>query len=91
MTTDKKLQELDELLLSLPAENEGMLVSEFDGFCAGLIVCPDMVRPGEWLPLVWGDEVTPPFERIEDVQAATDLITGHYNAVALGLASPVPS
>jgi hypothetical protein len=32
--------------------------------------------------MVWGDEVTAPFERIEDVQAATDLITGHYNAVA---------
>lgn len=91
MTVDEKLRQLDELLLTLPEENDGMLVSEFDGFCAGLIVCPDMVMPGEWLPMVWGDEVTPPFERIEDVQVATDLITGHYNAVARLLSAPVPS
>lgn len=90
MSTDENLRQLDELLLSLPEENEGMLMSEFDGFCAGLIVCPDIVLPGEWLPIIWGDEVTAPFERIEDVQAATNLITGHYNAVAQSLSSPVP-
>ncbi|WP_071676043.1 UPF0149 family protein [Nioella nitratireducens] len=67
MSTDENLRQLDELLLSLPEENEGMLMSEFDGFCAGLIVCPDIVLPGEWLPIIWGDEVTAPFERIEDV------------------------
>jgi uncharacterized protein len=91
MTTDKKLHQLDDLLLSLPPENEPMMTSQFDGFCAGLIVCPDVILPGEWLPLVWGDEITPPFERIEGVQAATDLITGHYNSVAQGLSSPSPS
>jgi uncharacterized protein len=47
MTADEKLHQLNELLLSLPDENEGMHMSEFDGFCAGLIVCPDMVLPGE--------------------------------------------
>lgn len=67
-----------------------MLLSEFDGFCAGLIVCPDIVLTGEWLPLVWGNEDAPAVDEIEDVQPATDLITGHYNAVAQGLASPVP-
>jgi uncharacterized protein len=91
MTTDEKLQQLDELLLSLPAENEGMMTSQFDGFCAGLIVCPDVILPGDWLPLVWGDEVTPAFDGIEDVQAATDMIMDHYNSVAQGLSSASPS
>lgn len=91
MTTDENLRQFDELLLSLPEENEGMMTSQFDGFCAGLIVCPDMVLPREWMPLVWGDEVTPPFENIDDVQAAADLINGHYNSVAQGLSSPVLS
>lgn len=63
MSADEILHQLDELLISLPDENEGMLISEFDGFCTGLIVCPDIVLPGEWIPIVWGDEVTAPFER----------------------------
>jgi uncharacterized protein len=47
MTTDDNLHQLDDLLLSLPPENEGMMTSQFDGFCAGLIVCPDVILPGE--------------------------------------------
>jgi len=52
MTSSNRLEALDALLLSLP-DDEGMLLSEFDGFCAGLIVCPEMIRPSEWLPHIW--------------------------------------
>ncbi len=31
-----------------------MLVSELDGFLARILVCPDLIRPGKWLPLAWG-------------------------------------
>jgi uncharacterized protein len=44
MPTDDCLSALDALLLSVTDEN-GMLLSEFDGFCAGVIVCPDMIPP----------------------------------------------
>lgn len=87
MLTENELDRLDALLLSLPLEVEGMMLSEFDGFCAGLIVSPEMILPGEWLPCVWGDGAEH-LETPEDVQELTDLIMRHYNSVAQSLTPP---
>lgn len=87
MLNDDELEQLDALLLSIPMEDEGMLLSEFDGFCAGLVVCPEMIMPGEWLPHVWGDG-TGHFEDLEGVRSITDLIARHYNDVAHSLTPP---
>lgn len=65
-----------------------MLLSEFDGFCAGVIVCPEMIAPSEWLPLVWGSGGIPQFEAEEELQNALDLIMGHYNDVAQSRVPP---
>lgn len=51
--SQRQLTQLAERLIALPPENDGMLLSEFDGFVAGILVCPEMILPGEWLPLVW--------------------------------------
>jgi uncharacterized protein len=32
---------------------EGMLLSELDGYLAGIQVCPTRIPPEEWLPQVW--------------------------------------
>jgi uncharacterized protein len=87
MLSDDDLHRLDALLLSLPMDDDGMLLSEFDGFCAGLVVCPEMIMPGEWLTCVWGEN-TEQFEALADVQLATDLIMRHYNDVAQSLTPP---
>lgn len=87
MLSDADLDALDDLLLDAP-DDEGMLLAEFDGFCAGLIVSPEMILPSEWLPLVWGPAGAERFETLEDVQRATDLIMRHYNAVARSLTPP---
>lgn len=87
MIKDKSLAALDELLLSLPG-NDGMLLSEFDGLCAGLIVCPQMIPPSEWLPRVWGSDRAPDFDTEASYQDALDLIMGHYNEVARSLMPP---
>jgi uncharacterized protein len=29
-----------------------MLLEELDGFIAGLLVCPELIKPSEWLPVV---------------------------------------
>jgi uncharacterized protein len=47
----RHLKQLDEELLALGEET--MLLEELDGFIAGLLVCPDLIKPGEWLPIVW--------------------------------------
>ena len=87
MTSDPRLDALDDLLLNLP-DDEGMLLSEFDGFCAGLIVCPEMIKPSEWLPAVWGPSGAPDFGTDMDLQHALDLIMGHYNDVVRSLMPP---
>jgi uncharacterized protein len=87
MSTDDRLRTLDSLLLAVTDE-DGMLLSEFDGFCAGVLVCPEMIPPGEWLPEVWGSAGTPEFESEQALQDALDLIMGHYNEVARSLVPP---
>ena len=52
--TDAQIEELDAALLALPPESEGKLASQFDGFVAGVLLCPEMIMPSEWLPCVWG-------------------------------------
>jgi uncharacterized protein len=87
MPTDERLTALDTLLLSVTDE-DGMLLSEFDGFCAGLVVCPEMVPPNEWLPQVWGAGGMPEFKSQKDLQDGLDLVMGHYNDVAQSLIPP---
>lgn len=82
------IEALDQMLLSLPEENDGMLLAEFDGFCAGLVVSPEMIPPSEWLPHVWGPGGMPAFEYEDALQQALDLIMGHYNEVAQALSPP---
>jgi len=47
----RRLKQLDEELLALGEET--MLLEELDGFIAGLLVCPELIKPGDWLPIVW--------------------------------------
>lgn len=74
------LRRLDDFLLSEAVGDDAMLLSELDGFLAGLIVCPDPIMPSEWLPVVWGEE-GPMFENEHQAQAIIDLIMRHYNDI----------
>jgi yecA family protein len=55
----RRLKQLDEELLALGEET--MLLEELDGFIAGLLVCPDLIKPGEWLPIIWNRISAPSF------------------------------
>ena len=48
-----RLKLLEKLLADLESD-EAMLLTQLDGFLAGIIICPDLILPGEWLPMVWG-------------------------------------
>jgi hypothetical protein len=48
----RRLKLLEKRLASLPIDSDTMLFSELDGFVAGILVCPDVIMPSEWLPLV---------------------------------------
>lgn len=86
MLNEDELDRLDALLLE-HTDEDGMLLTEFDGFCAGLVVCPEMIMPSEWLRCVWGSSIEA-FGKIEDVQSITDLLMHHYNDVARSLTPP---
>jgi uncharacterized protein len=79
----RHLKQLEKELLALGEET--MLIEELDGFIAGLLVCPDLIKPGEWLPIVWGhdgDEPPPAFDNLEHVNRVLGLLMKHYNDVA---------
>lgn len=77
----RKLRQLDDFLLSEAVGDDTMLLSELDGFLAGVIVCPEMILPSEWMPVVWGDDEGPVFDDVKQAQAVSDLILGHYNDI----------
>jgi uncharacterized protein len=84
-----RLKQLDEELLALGEET--MLLEELDGFIAGLLVCPELIKPSEWLPIVWNrdsDDSQPAFDDLDHANRVLALVMEHYNNVARTLMEP---
>lgn len=81
-----RLRRLDDALADLPLD-EPMLLTELDGFLTGILVCPELIMPGEWLPIIWGsDEIAhAPFDDPADVRWFTDAVVARYNEIARDL------
>ena len=88
---NKELEKLDHFFQKQYRNVDAMELSEFDGFCAALIVCPEMIMPSEWLPIVLGQEEDIEFEDVVDLEAGMALIMEHYNRVAQFLTPPCHS
>ncbi len=80
--TEADLRELDDFFLGL--DEDAMLLSELDGFLAGIVICPDLIAPSEWLPVVWGAD-GPVFKDERHANEILPLIMGRYNEIARGL------
>ena len=79
----RRIKQLDEELLALGEET--MLLEQLDGFIAGLLVCPDLIKPGEWLPIIWNRDSAdqqPAFDNLDHVNRVLGLVMEHYNSVA---------
>ena len=87
MHTDAEIEHLEELLSNFEIMPDAMCVSELDGYVAGLLLCPEMIVPSEWLPEVWALDGEPEFANIEQAQATIGSVMAHYNRVAENLAS----
>jgi uncharacterized protein len=76
------LKQLRGELLALG--DDAMLAEELDGFIAGLLVCPELIKPAEWLSAVWGYEEgdEPVFDNLEHANRVLDLVGEYYNHVA---------
>jgi uncharacterized protein len=78
------LDELDAYLSSDRSPPESMMLSDLDGFLAGIAVGPELVMPSEWLPVVWGGE-EPVFADGEEAQAVIGGILSRYNEILQGI------
>ena len=79
----RRIKQLDEELLALG--EEAMLLEELDGFIAGLLACPELIMPSDWLPVVWHEDSTdqqPVFENLDHANRVLGLVMEHYNSVA---------
>jgi len=77
----RQLRQLQQELLALG--EDAMLLEELDGFIAGPLVCPELIMPSKWLPVVWGSEGDEPaFDSLDHVNRVLGLVMEHYNGVA---------
>jgi uncharacterized protein len=79
-----RLRRLEDALFALP--DDCMLLSDLDGYLTGLSLCPEVVPPAEWLPVIWGGvEAGPPFEDPLDVQDFETMLVARHAEIARDL------
>ena len=76
----KKLRQLEKFLYSDAVSEDALLLSELDGFIAGIAVCPALIMPSEWIPVIWAGE-EPVFENEAQAQNIMSILMGYYNDV----------
>lgn len=57
-----------------------MGLSDLDGFLTGIVVGPELILPGEWLPVIWGGD-SPKFKNAREAQSIVDAIMKRYNEI----------
>lgn len=82
---EKRLDRLSDLLNALPTENMPMTLSELDGYVTGILACPDMIAPSDWLAYVWGETGVAEFADPNTAEKTIGAIMEHYNSVAQAL------
>lgn len=84
------LKRLDSALEALPAPADPMMLSQLDGYLAGILVSPDLVLPDEWLAPIWGlqDPAASPFRTKAQLDNAIDLVMKFYTATGSKLDKP---
>jgi uncharacterized protein len=80
------LDALDDYLVSDHAPDNGMGLSDLDGFLTGIVVGPELILPSEWLPVIWGG-AEPEFETETEMRTVLGSIMGRYNEIVTCLDS----
>jgi uncharacterized protein len=85
--------EYDHVASMLARSDRAMNVEMLDGFFAALICGPDLVRPSEYLRVIWGGDKIGGDRGWRDeaeMQEFFDLIMRHWNSVIAALSSGEP-
>jgi len=78
--TEAEHRQLDDFLSSDAAPDTCMDISTLHGYLTAVAIGPGMVRPSEWLPLVWGAE-GPDFDSRQEAERIFGLILRLYNDI----------
>ena len=77
---DIDLDKLGEFLLSDKVSDDGMLLSDMDGFLTAIAIGPELIKPNEWLPKVLGSK-PPKFSSMEEANEIMGMIMARYNEI----------
>ena len=80
-----RLRRLDAALADLPGDEEPMLLSELDGYLAGLSLCAEPVPVDQWLPHVWGHANGANYEDAADARMFTTMVVAHRDGILRAL------
>ncbi len=80
---------LDQILSKLDGDDAMGNLEVVDGFFAALLCSPSLVPPSEYLPEIWGEELSeqPGLRSLEQVEELVSLLTRHWNGMARRLAA----
>lgn len=80
--TSPRLRRLDNALADLAYDSDAMMLSELDGYIAGVILCPEDIPAAEWLPPIWAAAgEPPPFADEREAHWFNQLALEHRDAV----------
>jgi uncharacterized protein len=74
------LEALDKFLRSDRSPPNSMMLSELDGLLTGIAIGPELIRPSEWLPLIWGGKA-PEFAGLDEANAILVSLMARYNEI----------
>ncbi|HEV8033716.1 UPF0149 family protein [Yoonia sp.] len=83
--TRNTLDHLSDILNALPTEHFPMTLSELNGYVTGILACPEMIPPSEWLRGVWGETGEAEFPDQKTAEKTIGAVMEHYNSVAEAL------
>jgi uncharacterized protein len=81
------LADLDAFLASDRVPEGCMQLSDLDGFLTAIAIGPELIMPGEWLPVIWGEQ-EPVFESDEEVRGVIGAIMGRYDEILQTVEEP---
>jgi hypothetical protein len=82
------LEALETFLTSDSSPPDSMMLSELDGFLTGIAIGPKLIRPSEWLPLIWGGPA-PEFAGLDEANAILGSLMARYNEIVRAIADDV--
>jgi yecA family protein len=75
------LDALDAYLNADHSPENGMGLSDLDGFLTGIVIGPDPILLSEWLPKIWGDD-EPRFATKAEAESVTRAIMARYEEIS---------